>query len=430
MWFLLLGCPRSISPVLELEPTPTAAEAAAPEPTEPAARMAWMLAGDPLARRPNVPRASVPDPLSFWVGVANQPAPRADAWWGLERTHPGTIVVPLARGGRLAALETHLGDVEAALDDTLPLIRSPNPRGADARPPLAWLGASSTDALLPVVERSVLLGWMDAPTIDVTAVGALLRDDRWARLGATRAGTLLRARTEGRRDAARGAAGAADLALATSLMIEFVAADTATERTAAQAESARVLTTLGATSGDPITLLLARSLPALTDDAGNDTSTGLALVTMGAMRWRKDCGADPCGGLDQVGSIHAARRWGATPAAVAAVWEVAALKDARDHLDAAYTRASFPAAAAELADVLVGLDPLAPIDRGILARPSPDATLHLAVSRAADHRDATDAKGMFEALDARLKREIAAARAVADPRQAVGLDRMTRRLTR
>ena len=246
----------------------------------------------------------------------------------------------------------------------------------------------------------------------------------------TPAGALLRARAEDRRDAARAAAGAADLALATSLMIEFVAADTVTERTAVQTEQARVLATLGVPSGNPVVLLLNRALPALTADAGEGASVGLALVAQSGLRWLGSCGAEPCGGLDQVATIHAARRWGAAPTAIAAVWEVATLKDARDHLDAAYDRASFPVAVTEITDVLVGLDPLAPLDRSLLARTRPEPSVHLAVARAADARDATDAKGMFEALDARLKREIGAARPLADARQAAALDRMLRRLAR
>lgn len=430
MWFLfLLACPRSVAPALEVtDADRAAARVDPPEPTDPTERLAWMVGEDPLVRRPRLPATPLGEPLARWIEVAREPAPPAADWWALEHRFPGTEVVPFARGGRLAALETHLGEVEAALDDAVPLPRNPHPAGPDARPALAWLGTSSTDTLLGVTERSVLLGWLDGPALDTRPAGRQLAGDRWARLAAIPAGRLLRARAEGRRDAAQGAAGAADLALATTLMLETVAADTATDRTALQAEQARVLGTLGATTGDPVALLLTRAREALTADAGADASAGLALVALQAERWKGACPDAPCGGLDRGVGLHAAMGWGPAPAAAAGLWRVAALKDARDHLDAAYDRASFPGAVTETVEALLGLDPLAPLDRGILSRARPDATVHLALARAADGRDATDAKGLFEALDARLKREVAAVRPLADPRSAAALDRISRRI--
>jgi hypothetical protein len=425
MLYLLLACARPVPPALQIEPATVAVDDA--EPTDPAAQMTWMMGSDPLVRRVRVPTHTAPAPVRAWLGVATMDAPRAEDWWALERANGGTIAVVLARGARLAALETRLGDLEGALDYVLPLPRSPTTTPQDALPPLAWLGTSAPEALLTVVERSTLLGWLDAPSIDVGPCGALLGRAEWARLAATPAGTLLVARAERRHDAERGAAGLADLSLATAIALEEVSAVGPTERAAVEKQRAALGASLGA-ADRPIVALVGRAQAALVADAGSDTSAGAAILALTARRWWGACEDPPCGGFDRAATLATVARWGETPAALAAIWRVILLQDARDHVDAAYTRATFPQALAELLEVLAGFDPTAALDRGLLRRARPDPTVHLLVGRAADHRDSTDPRAMFEALDALLAREIAAARPHADARQGAALDRMANRL--
>ena len=60
-WLALLSsCAPPIPPELAAGPPPTAV--VAPEPTEPEARLAWIVGSDPLVRRPRLPAAPA-DPI-------------------------------------------------------------------------------------------------------------------------------------------------------------------------------------------------------------------------------------------------------------------------------------------------------------------------------------------------------------------------------
>ena len=106
---LALACPsREIPPHLQIDRP--AAQATVGQ----ARDLSDLIGADPLVRRPK-PRGP-----GDWMGVKGGPAIEAWAavargaratpsdWTTLERSHPGTIAVPLARGAKLAALEVVL----------------------------------------------------------------------------------------------------------------------------------------------------------------------------------------------------------------------------------------------------------------------------------------------------------------------------------
>lgn len=418
MWLsLLVACTRAISPALEV--APTALVAPAPPASDPSARLEWILAGDPLVRRPRVPEAEIS--LIPFLQVQSGTA-TADEWWVLEREHPGTVLVPFARGARLAVLETSLGDTPIALDHAIPLVRASVALPPGARGPADWVGG--VDALLAVVERSVLLGWLDGPGIDSTPASRLLNRPEWARLAENEIGRLLVARAARHSDPVAASRGAADLADATTLALQAAAARSAAERAAVAVRLEAVRNQLGG-AANPIGALLSRAIPALTGDAGNDTSAGFALVAIAAQRWGDECATPPCGGLDRTESWNAAARWGPEPERVARLWQLIALDGARDHLDAAWQRATFPDALVGIVDVLIGLgDPA--FDRSLLSRVQPDAAICLAISRAVRAPDATTREGLFEALDTTIRARARASLPTATPAEAPFLQGLLR----
>ncbi|MEC8424482.1 MAG: hypothetical protein VX000_11945, partial [Myxococcota bacterium] len=396
---LLAGCgPRQVPPHLRPEPTAAAvAPAADPPPATLGDAATQLVAGDPLVRRAQ-PRESghwhaVPAPsgLPEWATVARNPNASPAAWYAVEQRSPGTLAVPLARGGRLAALEVVLAstrnDAALALPWLGPVVRDGAPLPAASRAPLAWLAGPAENAAeraLRVAERSVLLGWLDAPDLPITAAVAAFRPGIHDRLTTSPPGALLVARAEDRRSPERGERGQHALAMATRLALLGAAAD----RDAEQARHADMLATHRTDEDDldPIGRLLTSAAADLTANAGDDRSTGLALVALTASRLRGSCRDLPCTGLDRMQTLAAADRWSA--GASAAVWRVIALKSVLDRLDVARDRPSFPSAVVDLADVLLGLGASTVPERLIRAR-RPDAAVWLAVSRAADGGDGT-----------------------------------------
>lgn len=417
---LLTGCgPRQIPPHLRPEPTATAAPPAAARPPatlEDAA--AQVVAGDPLVRRARPRQAghwhAVPAPsgLPEWAAVARDPSAAPAAWYAVEERAPGTLAVPLARGGRLAALEIALAssrnDATLALPWLGPVVRDGAPLPAAARAPLAWLAGpaeNAAESALRIAERAVLLGWLDSPDLPITDAVAAFRPGIHDRLTTSPPGALLVARADDRRSQEHGERGRRALAMATRLALLGAAAD----RDAEQARYAAMLSThrIDEDDLDPIGRMLASAVADLTADAGTDRSTGLALVALTASRLRGSCPDTPCTGLDRMQTLAAAGRWRAE--ASASLWRVIALKSVLDRLDVARDRPSFPAAVVDLADALVGLGASTVPERLIRAR-RPDPAVWLAVSRAADGGDGTaweDARGalakrLVEACDAAL----------------------------
>jgi hypothetical protein len=409
---LLVGCgPKEIPPHLRPDPAPTVRpQGASAPPTTPLVAANQVVSGDPLVRRaaPREPGhwAGLPEEsgVAAWAVIARSPDAPPATWFALEQRWPGTLAVPLARGGRLAALEIALaganGDATPALPWVGPVVGDGAPLPAAAREPLAWLGGppqAGAASALHVAERAVLLGWLDAPGLPVTPAVAALQPGVHDRLTTTPSGALLVARAGGAAAPDRAATGEAALVLATKLALLGAAADRDAEqaRHAAALDAART----GEDDLDPVARLLDEATLGLSADASRDASTGLALVALTAARLRGSCPDTPCGGLDRLQTLAAAERWGAT--GPAALWRVIALKGVLDRLDVARDRPSFPGAIVDLADVLVGLGASTVPERLIRAR-RPDPAVWLAVSRAADGGDGAAWEDARAALAAQL----------------------------
>jgi hypothetical protein len=419
MLLLALGCARSIAPVLQLDDVDTVE---APEPADAAGKIAWIVAEDPLVRRPRLPSGELDGGLDEFRALATG-NPAATALADLEARHRGTVVVPFARGARLAALEVSLADPAAALAWVLPL-PADHPGQEQVRPPLAWLGATSAEPLLRIVERQVLLGWLDGPGVPVEAPARALEGEAFDRLALTPAGVLLRARAARLRDADAAARGRLALEEATWIAAMRAAADRdaeqATLRTLLAESAARAGTT-----GDPTRAHLTSAAEALAADAGDDASAGLALLAQAALRWEGGCPDLPCGGFDRVAAMETAGRWSADVRPLADIWRVIAAKDALDRLEVAYEQPSFPTALDLQVEVLIGTGG-AP-DRGVILYPRPGPPVHLALSRAAGGGDLTGKEDLFYTLRARVAAAAQAAAATAPERVREPLLRIARR---
>ncbi len=420
MLLLILACARPIPPALQIDAQD--ATTSLPEPDEPAARLAWMVGDDPLVRRPRVPTGPVDDAVAAWAAVARAADATPTDWAAVEAAHRGTAAVALARGARLAALETSLDDATSALSWAVPLPTGDT--GQDqVRPALDWLGAKPVD-LLGVVERQVLLGWLDGPAVPVDAPARALAAPTYDRAAATPAGALLMARAARPSDPAAAAAALTALEEATWLALMRAAAD----RDAEQAEAKALLLDAGTragVSGDPTHTLLTRAWQGFAADAGADASTGHALLAQAALRWRGACTDAPCGGFDRISAMTAATAWDPTVVPLADAWRVIAAKDALDRFEAAFDEPSFPQALDGVVEVLIGTG--GTVDRSLLLYPRPGAPVQLALSRAAGGGDLTSREDLFRTLKTRLAAQARAAAVNAPARLQEPLTRIARR---
>ncbi|MFZ5476983.1 MAG: hypothetical protein ACOZNI_09435 [Myxococcota bacterium] len=419
MLWMLVACPRPVAPALEVEPEVEAAEA--PEPADPEARAAWMVASDPLVRRPRVPEGAVPADLADAVARLKDPQPPPQVWWQLEARNRGTRAVPFARGARLAVLETALGDPAEALAWVVPLPPPPGVPPDEVRPPLAWLGTERAEDLLVVVERQVMLGWLDGPGVDAKPAAAALAADTYDRLAATPSGKLLLARGKAPVDAAAGADGLAKLEEATWLAAMDVAADRDVEQARFKELEAEVAARVGAA---PLKALLDGAEAAYLKDAGTDASVGGALLAQAARRWIGACPDTPCGGLDRVAEMGTAARWGV--GGLAEAWQVVALKGAADRLEFGYEHATGADAMVGVVEALVGTGATG-IDRSILRRLRPDLSVNLTLTRAAGGGDLTSKEDLVRALRARVAERARAAASSAPAKLKEPLERIAKR---
>lgn len=378
-WF---ACVHETPPELRLDAA--RAEVEEPEPGEPQARLVWILHGDPLVRRPRMP-AGDPDPaLADWLAVARQGDPRADSWWALEATHRGTVVVPLSRGARLAAIEPRFPEFTTSVAWMVPL-PVPTLKVEAARAPLDWLQVQRPEDVLTMMERQVLSGWLDGPGVDVTLVARPLGDATWARLAQTPAGRLI-----GARAAATGAGSSDALVEATRLALMEVAADTDAEQAAWRA--------LRGNEGDPVNARLQE----VGIDGRDAAATGRSLLALAALRWRDACEDTPCGGMDRVDLMGVAARWDPAVAPFAHAWQVIALKDAVDQLLTTYDTPFARLGVDRVVEALIGLG-VTGMDLTVLQYREPGPGMHLAVSRALGAGDQTSKDAMFAALNRRLQ---------------------------
>jgi hypothetical protein len=403
MLLLLLACARTIPTALQIEDEDTTV--AVPEPTDPAARLAWMVGEDPLVRRPRIPTAEVEAPLAAYRALSAAPIVKPTDWADLETLQRGTVAVPLARGARLAGLETALGDPATAVSWLLPL-RADKPAQEQVRSPLDAFGGAAPAGLLGIAERQVILGWLDGPTIPLAAPARALAQPTYARVATTPAGALLLRRAEGARDPAAAAAARDALVDATWVAAMRAAADRDTEQRQLKALLAEAATAAG-TPGDPTNTLLGRAATGFAADAADDASAGAALLAQAALRWNGGCPDAPCGGFDRVSAMATAGSWHPSVAPLAATWQVIAAKDALDRLEVAYDEPSFPAALDAQVEVLLGTG--GAVDGTVLLYPRSSPSVALALARAAGGGDLTSKDDVLRTLSSRVARAARAA---------------------
>ncbi len=405
---------------------PPTAVADSPEPSDAGARLAWILRGDPLARRPRLPSeaGAASDPaLAAWRRAASSSGPVDSAtWWELEREHAGTVAVPLARGARLAEAETHLPEPLVLLAALAPLVPATTVPPPDARRPLDWLGADG-EGVLPVLERAVLNGWLDGPGL--AAGAATLDDPLFARLADTPTAVLLRAHRAGAASEGARAEALAALDAAMLFALDEAAADADTEQTAMRARRAEVLAAHPGARDAVVALLDDAERSALLD-AGHPQSVAVALATMSVRRWRDACPDRPCGGFDRLGLLDAARRFEPSLGGRLATWRVVLWKDAVDALEASWNHSSVTPALDRLTELAVATDTRV-LDQGLVLHRAPAPPVALAWCRALGLNDATSREGVLLELSRHLGRLAAAAVPVAPPAAQPTLVRVARR---
>lgn len=420
---LLLACgSHELPSALYLDTPPQQQVRVIERPTDLASAIRVLVGDDPLLRRPDpgLPGqwAALPGgaPIEAWSGLARRADAGPEEWGALANTWRGTVAVPLARGAALAAVEV-LSAVMPPPGDPMgppaaltvlrwlsPLTGDNRPTPSDIRAPYAWMQSGDPATLrrniLLVAERRVLLGWLEAPTIPLDAVGAALRPGLYDRLLAEPTGALLAARAAGASAPDRAEAGEIALRRATDLTLREVAAD----RDAEQREIASLLDQESAalgTLGDPVSALLATAREAFTSDASSDRSAGFALVALSAERLVGACAPGLCRDLDRTATISRSEVWHADVAPLARAWQVIALKRATDAFEVTVRLPSFGDSLPDIADALLGTSggplPVTAINRNL---PTPQLLLEL--SRAAGGGDELSPEAVTRVLEARL----------------------------
>lgn len=410
---LLLACASRLPTALRSTPPETETPQVASEPT-----WATLVGSDPLLRRPptTLPWPADPtyEPVLAFADTAAHPQPQPADWRALERSHPGTIAVPLARGALLADLEALLGsgirpaDAPRIASLLVPVVELDRVSPSDVRPPLAWAGVAGQEPgpaeLLHLAERQVLLGWLDGPGLPLAEVAAAMKPGIHDRLISSPTGALLIARGLGRRDATAGQRGADSLRQATTLALVLAAAQTDREQEVARQrllEANRAL--VGAEEAETverdraIRLLLARAREDLTADASETRSTGLALVAATAERVRGHCPDLPCGGLTRASALARLDPWGADAVAQASLWRVILARQALVGLELNLERPTFHARLLDVVEVVLG-EEVEAVPLSLLRQGSPSPTTWLALTRSAGAPDATDTTHGLKAI--------------------------------
>lgn len=354
-----------------------------------------MIGRDPMGRAVTavdaqaVARIDGAEPYVALLAAAERLGPDADealrSLRALEAAHRGTPIVPFSRGIRLREIEGTVGGSPALAGDTethllrlLTPLSTTEDNAALPRRPLAWLAGDRPlkDALLVAGDRWTLAGWLDGPDMDLQPVSDALRAAPYDALRKTPTARLILARVAGARDQTE--PGLTDLDTASRLLlIEAVQDDTS-----GRARSAEAWAAIGEdlSADDPRDALLVRAEERLRDAAATDEGAGGALLALQARRLWGSCPNPPCVGLDRVDALGAAARWDPRVARYARRLQVAALHDAIDGIEVAQQTVRYPAAAADLADALVGTGAVPP-DTLVLRQRSPDASTWLTLGR-------------------------------------------------
>ncbi len=409
----LAGCPRPVPDHLRLDTDTNPVVDVAVTDLESAVQA--LIRRDPLARslapldRPQLAQIEGGDALARFMvdleAIRKGAAQEHRTLHGYEQRGRGTAALPLARGERLARIESALAQLSERNDalerDVLLMMVDLRPLPAEsgvAQRPLAWI--TGTHEARPIIQawadRYVLQGWLHAPGLPLQAVSSALDQATYDDLRASPVGTLLQARAS--RSIAAMPPGLDDLRLATELALLQAAADSDGEQKAMRER----LTALDL-GDDPVTALLDRTVQAHTAHAGDDRSAGAALLAIGALRSRDACSWEPCAGVDRTALIADAGGWHPELAPLASVWQVVALKNAIDTLDVARDRPSLRFALANVVDALAGTG-AGPFNEGLLRRTTASESLWFELGTALGD----DATARWEDLEPLLGEHLAA----------------------
>lgn len=392
---LLAGCPREVPPHLLVQSQALEMEAASFD-TLPST-LTWMLGTDPIARTARFPENAVFERLEGTSDLATlarsiRALEAGDGEPALElqrSTGPSAgLAAPFTRGYLLARAENLLaGLTPSAGQPPLHAYITPLRRQASdealPRDPLSFL--EDTDARRFYGERWVLTSWLSQPDHPLEPVQAALANPQHSRLATTPTGRLLLS-SHGASDAPVGP-GMALLERATLLSLTRAAADRDTEQAAWADLKLDAMEELQ--TQDPEHALLDASFEGLLPASADRTARGAALVAIAADRWRGGCTDEPCDGLDRTETFAMARTFGPEVERLAVVWQVIALKDALDSMEAGKDTVLFPRAALQLADALHGTG-AGPIDASLLMRSRPSPATWLSLARATGGETATD----------------------------------------
>ena len=409
----MAGCwGRKIPAHLRVEPETVEARAAPP--SNLADAVTQLVGGDPLLRRPD-PRPegwwnAVPggEPIRAWQQVMMGGPTSVASLDTLEITHADSIAVPLARGARLAELEAVLPTTEADEQGDRSLVVwlgsftvKPVPGRSDVRPPLGWLGSDRStqrQALLDLMERSVLSGWLADPDLPLQPIAQAMAPASFDRLRATPEGALIAARAGKHHSPDQAVSAQAALIGATQLALVEAAADGLRDRKKAQTLSQELAIQRGLGAGDdPLPGLLEDARIGFTADGGRPSSAGHAMVALAAQRIDGSCFHSPCTGVDRIGTLHLAAKQSPEVAPAAWAWRVIAVKTAVDRLQVSIEDALPTTVFPLIADLMVGeVGGRVPLSLLLQRSTGPEAAL--AITRGLGGTDGTQPQDALQAL--------------------------------
>ena len=395
MLLLLMACGmRELPPHLQVEAVQAPKEIPTPATLNEA--VALLVQRDPLLRRPPTQSARrwpalAPELTAYLDAVELTPNDPA-AFQALEQAHPDTLAVPLARGWRLAAVEPMASSLASSLSAQrqaglwLTPLRSSGVQPQD-RGPWSWLPLSE---ILSYGESWVLRAWLAHPDIPRDAAANAIREPAYGRLALTVEGKLILSSEE------PSALSLEALDQVVTLFLEGVAADRDSEQ-AKYREALSALQGSDEPGARPLLDLSLQTQASLTLQGGRSAKGG-ALLAWQVARW-----LDPslAPGLDRAQGVRQVPAWDPALDSLAALVEVAMLKDAADRLQIGLKRERIAPLAPMLADALTGFGqgglPLRWLERG---RPEPATWLDL--TRAAGAPDGTTPAEGLAALNSLL----------------------------
>lgn len=402
------------------------------------------LRGDPLARTPRLLEPELLRSLDLdvfadtVVEIRRLEEARADLGEGLDlwaARWPGTIAVPLARGYRLAIAERRLGEhaqdpragVLYSLGRLLLPVTPGDPSVRVARPALAALArdpGALPEAIRTATQRSVLAAWLVDPSLPLGPVDEALQTSTYDRLRGARIGRLVHARATGTASADP-TSGRDALVHATRLALTQVAADRAAEQGAWADLRRAEADALGAE--DPVEALLIRAFDAAEPAAGARAAAGTGWLAVEALRLTERCDLPPCIGLlDRTTALSSVAAYDPSLAPLARTWQVIALKDALDGLDAGRDTVRHADAVAALADALWGTG-AGTLPEDALAAPEGTEATWAALSTAVGEPGATTWEDARLAIGAHLATRIRDVRDTVPADWRPLLDRIARR---